>query len=590
MPPQAGAGPGAAPQPATPQGGGQAQPQNGQTDPRMIAQALVKSNPAYWQKNPRAFVLAVQKIQTLQGPQQKAALDAQKADIQLQKVTGDFDAKMAKIQQQADQAVQKAQSAQQVAEIRAEAARQVADIATARATTVAGIAAGSREKVAGENNDTKKEIATDNNTTKKDLQTGKDTAAGQRNDATNASRERIAQWKAANTEKVAALKIDAQKSLAAGKDLTDDQVEKIAEARSHGDTSVMQLGMSQGQRGKVLALAADKAKQRGSTLQAEDAGYRGTQAAAGVVGRTAGSVAVGANEIAPLAPKIESLAKKLNTSQYPTINAVENAVRSKTGNADVVQLNSYIQTLKNAYQQISARGGRMTDAQRKINEKLVDGSMPLNQLSAAIDAMKTEASIVKGATAGAMKDVTSGGAAPAASGSVPQIKNDADYDALPPGTTFTAPDGSTRTKPGGQGAANPSSAPGGGQMPKLGVLPGTIELDASIAPKVPKGAPRPFAPGEMVENPNGGWSSEITNTVQMPDGKWSVVPSLWIVDGKPTRVSEDQAVEYAMKSGLPFQRFDSEGAAEKFSQAREDTWHKVGRKGARSVPPLWGSQ
>ena len=107
-------------------------------------------------------------------------------------------------------------------------------------------------------------------------------------------------------------------------------------------------------------------------------------------------------------------AKKVDPTQFPTVNTVRNAVLKGTGNADVVQLYSYIQTLRNAYQQIAARGGRMTDQVRRYGEELISGNMPVNQLAAAADAMSKEGAVVKGATGAAMQDVTGQGAPPAA--------------------------------------------------------------------------------------------------------------------------------------------------------------------------------
>lgn len=126
-------------------------------------------------------------------------------------------------------------------------------------------------------------------------------------------------------------------------------------------------------------------------------------------------------------------------------------------------------------------------------------------------------------------------------------------------------------------------------MPDYGVLPGQVFLNPKLAPRVRAGLPRPFAPGEYVQNPNGSWSSEITVTVQNPDGSWSVVPSLWLDNGKPTRVDEDTAERYAAQSGLPFRKFSSESEAEAFSNRRENAWQGISPQNASSVPPLWGS-
>lgn len=141
-------------------------------------------------------------------------------------------------------------------------------------------------------------------------------------------------------------------------------------------------------------------------------------------------------------------------------------------------------------------------------------------------------------------------------------------------------------------AANPDRPPE--EMPAEGVLPGTLHLDSRYAPPVSDpAAPRPFGPGEYVRNPNGSWSSEISITVTNPgvnDGKPTILPSLWIVDGKPVRVNEDAAARYASQSGLQFRSFDTMAKAEEYANHREMAWQRIpqddpGR--AHRIAPLW---
>jgi hypothetical protein len=130
-------------------------------------------------------------------------------------------------------------------------------------------------------------------------------------------------------------------------------------------------------------------------------------------------------------------------------------------------------------------------------------------------------------------------------------------------------------------------------MPVLGPLPGALNLNAAIAPQVPEGAARPFAPGEWVQNPNGSWSSEITGTVTHPElngGKPTLVPTLWLIDGKAVRVDEDTAAELAIKSGLQFRSYASEGEADAASVARENGWQSLQPQQASQIPPLWDVQ
>lgn len=132
------------------------------------------------------------------------------------------------------------------------------------------------------------------------------------------------------------------------------------------------------------------------------------------------------------------------------------------------------------------------------------------------------------------------------------------------------------------------------EMPAIGPMQGQLFLNPKIAPNVPQGSPRPFAPGEYIRNPNGGWSSEISLTITDPslnNGAATVVPSLWIVNGQAVRVDEDTAAAYAVQSGLPFKSYSSIDEAEKASIAREQLWQGIDDQNpaaASSVPALWG--
>lgn len=127
------------------------------------------------------------------------------------------------------------------------------------------------------------------------------------------------------------------------------------------------------------------------------------------------------------------------------------------------------------------------------------------------------------------------------------------------------------------------------ELPRQGALPGMVHLNPAIAPKVPNGAPRPFAPGEWVDNPDGSWSSEISSTIENADGSWSVVPGMWLVNGQPQRVDEDTASRYAQTSGLTFPKYKTLGEAEKFATDRESVWQGVKPQEASKIAPLWSA-
>lgn len=138
-------------------------------------------------------------------------------------------------------------------------------------------------------------------------------------------------------------------------------------------------------------------------------------------------------------------------------------------------------------------------------------------------------------------------------------------------------------------AAPPAAAPA---MPPAGFIPGTLQLNKDLAPTVPAGAARPFAPGEFVRNPDGSWSSEETITVQSPSfngGKPTVLPTLWLKDGKPYVARDEQeAVQLAQESGLTWQSFPTLDAADKFAVDREAAWQPLKNPAdASSFTPLY---
>ena len=102
---------------------------------------------------------------------------------------------------------------------------------------------------------------------------------------------------------------------------------------------------------------------------------------------------------------------------------------------------------------------------------------------------------------------------------------------------------------------------------------------------------RPFGPGEYVAipNPTGGppgMTSEESLTVPY-QGRWAVVPGLWLVHGVPTKVSEDQAAAYAQRSGLNWPMFDSSQAGDAYAKARELIWERTPQGRTDMQPALW---
>lgn len=101
------------------------------------------------------------------------------------------------------------------------------------------------------------------------------------------------------------------------------------------------------------------------------------------------------------------------------------------------------------------------------------------------------------------------------------------------------------------------------------------------------GQVRPFGPGEYLETGPGSMASEMSVTVPYENNQWAVLPGLWIVNGVPTRINEDQATEYAKQSGLIWPTFPSQDEADKFATEREAVWEKTPHGRTDLQRPLW---
>lgn len=109
-------------------------------------------------------------------------------------------------------------------------------------------------------------------------------------------------------------------------------------------------------------------------------------------------------------------------------------------------------------------------------------------------------------------------------------------------------------------------------VPNPKMRPGTSDAGGGFAL-------RPFRAGEKVNNADGSYSTERTVTVQMPDGGWANVPSLWMgpngpVDMKAMGMNDDAIAQAAgvfeRKNGTRFVRFGNIDQAVSAARARSE--------------------
>ena len=83
--------------------------------------------------------------------------------------------------------------------------------------------------------------------------------------------------------------------------------------------------------------------------------------------------------------------------------------------------------------------------------------------------------------------------------------------------------------------------------------------------------PRPLVPGEFRQNADGSQSTEYTigvNDKRLNKGRPTVIPSIWMVNGKIVELDQASAREAAVKSGLTFPDFDTHEEGDAFAFER----------------------
>lgn len=133
----------------------------------------------------------------------------------------------------------------------------------------------------------------------------------------------------------------------------------------------------------------------------------------------------------------------------------------------------------------------------------------------------------------------------------------------------------------------PSSDQPDNQGPAAKIGHGPVQGKAMLRPEFQSlGRNRPFGPGEYLHLPDGNWASEMTYSLPY-QGKFAVLPGLWLMNGVPTHVSEDQATELAQQSGLQWPTFDTQENADQYANQREARWQTTPFGRSDYYPALW---
>lgn len=218
--------------------------------------------------------------------------------------------------------------------------------------------------------------------------------------------------------------------------LSDDAADRMADQAIAGDKSALS-GLGYGNAGaanraKVQEAITKKLKAQGLTgadLAARSAEYAGLTAGERATGTRTATLGMAANEAAGFAPQVLTTSAKVDRTEFPTLNAMQNAVDKGTGGEDIVRFIDSVNAFKNAYAQVVTRGGQSTDDARKRADEVISAAWSKGQVNAGIDQLMKEIDIAKGAPEATRDDLRKMFSAAGIGGNV--AKKDAAATALP---------------------------------------------------------------------------------------------------------------------------------------------------------------
>jgi hypothetical protein len=104
-----------------------------------------------------------------------------------------------------------------------------------------------------------------------------------------------------------------------------------------------------------------------------------------------------ATEANQMADIVRNLSNKVDRTEFPTLNAVQNAVSKGTGDQNIVKLNTSINALVNSYARAISPTGAPTVSDKNHAREVINSAYSQGQLGAILDVMQQEMGIAKSA-------------------------------------------------------------------------------------------------------------------------------------------------------------------------------------------------
>jgi hypothetical protein len=119
-------------------------------------------------------------------------------------------------------------------------------------------------------------------------------------------------------------------------------------------------------------------------------GFIEEQAESRTVGANSGRIKLAANSLSRMIPVAQKAMKGVDLGNYPSINAIENAVAKGTGDPNIVKLNTALQAVISDHAALMVRGGQPTVESRNAAREMVNQNLSAGQLEGYFDIVEQE--------------------------------------------------------------------------------------------------------------------------------------------------------------------------------------------------------
>jgi hypothetical protein len=102
-----------------------------------------------------------------------------------------------------------------------------------------------------------------------------------------------------------------------------------------------------------------------------------------------------ANEANKMVGIVRDLSDKVDRTEFPTINAITNAVSKGTGGKEIVQLNTSLNALVNSYARAISPTGQPTVSDKNHAREVINSAYSTGQIGAILDVMQQEMGIAR---------------------------------------------------------------------------------------------------------------------------------------------------------------------------------------------------